>query len=144
MFNGEIDIVGIMLYREESKELGKSSDYLQALTDLIEQLKINKESFELEQKKKIEKLNKRRTNSISNQPVTLYFYERRLDNTITKKEYQAIEKKNSYEVIGCWRVRLSKTYDINTFTDIFKHEMWTDNENDELMEELLQRYDSTN
>jgi Na+/phosphate symporter len=141
MFGGTISITGIMLYIEYAESIGKSGDYIQALNDLIEKLRNDKEEFETEQKKKLEKLNKRRTNSISSEPVSLYYYERKMDNTIRKREYKAIEKKNSYELINCWRVRLSKNYDINRFTDMFKREMWTDTENDELMEELLSRYE---
>lgn len=141
MFGGTISITGIMLYIEYAESIGKSGEYIQALNDLIEKLRNDKEEFEAEQKKKLEKLNKRRTNSISSEPVSLYYYERKMDNTIRKREYKAVEKKNSYELINCWRARLSKNYDINRFTDVFKREMWTDTDNDELMEELLSRYE---
>jgi hypothetical protein len=140
MFDGTINITGIILYREEAIREGKSDDYIQALSDLIDKLKKNKDEFDAKQKEKLEKLNKRRNDSISSELVTVYHYERVLDNTIQKRSYLAVEKKNSYEVKNCRRARLSKKYDINKFTDILKHEMWTDNENDELMEELLEHW----
>lgn len=140
MHRGTIDITGLMLYRDKAKENGKSEDYIMALSDLIETLQESKEKYIEKQKKNLEKLNKRRTNSISSEPVTLYFYERKADGSISKKKYKAIEKKNSYELQDCWRNRLSKNYDINKFTDISHHEMWTDTENDKLMDELLEYY----
>lgn len=138
MYNGYIDICGIMLYRDEALEQGKSGDYISALDDLINILKKNKEIFEMKQKKNLEKLQKKRNDSISDSPVTLYFYKRRFDGSIEKRKFEAIEKKNSYELIDCWRKRLSKKYDINKYVDSSHNEMWTDNENDELMEELLE------
>ena len=140
MFNGNIDIAGIMLFRDEAKDQGKSEDYLMALSDLITILQENQEKHKCKQKSNLEQLQKRRNNSISSEPVILYFYERRADGTIKKQKFEAVEKKNSYEVKNCWRSRLSKNYDINKFTDCLHHEMWTDAENDELMEELLERY----
>jgi len=88
----------------------------------------------------IEKLNKRKTTAISSELVTVYLYERNIDGAIRKRAYKAIEKKNSYEVMDCWRSRLSKNHDINKYTDTLHHAMWTDAENDELMEELLAHY----
>lgn len=138
MYNGYIDICGIMLYRDEALEQGKSGDYISALDDLINILKKNKESFEMKQKKNLEKLQKRRNDSISDSPVTLYFYKRMYDGCIIKEKYEAVEKKNSYELKDCFRRRrLYKDSDINKYVDSSHNEMWTDNENDELMEELL-------
>lgn len=86
------------------------------------------------------KLSKKNTTAISSELVTVYLYERNIDGTIRKRAYKAIEKKNSYEVIDCWQSRLSKNHDINKYTDALHHAMWTDVENDELLEELLERY----
>lgn len=140
MYNGTIDITGIMLYRDKAEADGKSEDYITALSDLIAYLQSNQEEHRRQQNANFEKLNKRRTSSISTEPVTLYFYERRTDGSIRKQKYEAVEKKNSYEVKNCWKTRLSKHHDINKYVDILHHEMWTDAENDELMEELLARY----
>lgn len=140
MFNGNIDITGIMLFRDEAKAQGKSEDYIMALSDLIIILQENQEKHKCNQKANLEKLQKRRNSSISSEPVILYFYERRADGSIVKQKYEAVEKKNSYEVKHCWRSRLSKNNDINKFTDCLHHAMWTDTENDALMEELLERY----
>lgn len=136
---GYIDICEIMLYRDEALEQGKSGDYISALDDLINILKKNKESFEMKQKKNLEKLQKRRNDSISDSHVTLYFYKRMSDGCIIKEKYEAVEKKNSYELKDCFRRRrLYKDSDINKYVDSSHNEMWTDNENDELMEELLE------
>ena len=132
MFDGKIDITGIMLFRDEAKSQGKSEDYLMALSDLIVILQKNQENHKSKQKENLEKLNKRRNNSVSTEPVILYFYERRADGSIKKHMYEAVEKKNSYEVKSCWRSRISKNNDINKFTDCLHHAMWTDAENDEL------------
>lgn len=140
MFKGNIDIAGIMFFRDEAKSQGKSEDYLMALSDLITILQENQEKHKCKQKTNLEKLQKRRNNSISSDPVILYFYERRGDGSIVKQKYEAVEKKNSYEVKNCWRSRLSKNHDINKFVDCLHHSMWTDEENDTLMEELLEYY----
>ena len=92
------------------------------------------------EKANLEKLNKRKEKSKDSELITLYFYERRSDGFIIKNTYKAVEKKNSYEVKDCWRSRLSKNQVINKYTNTLHHAMWTDAENDELMEELLERY----
>lgn len=140
MINGTIDIVGLMLYRENAQENGKSEEYLLALSDLLNALQDNKAEYDNRKKANLEKLNKRKENSKDSELITLYFYERRADGSIIKNTYKAVEKKNSYEVKDCWRSRLSKNHDINKYTDTLHHAMWTDAENDELMEELLERY----
>lgn len=140
MVNGTIDITGLMLYKENAQDNGKSEEYLLALSDLINALQENKAEHDKQIKANLEKLNKRRENSTNSQFVTLYFYERRADGSIKKNAYEAVEKKNSYEVKECWRSRLSKNHDINKYTDTLHHAMWTDAENDELMEKLLERY----
>ena len=129
-----LSLADITSYREESIKCGKSEDYITALSDLIniiEQKTMSKETS-------IKKLN--RNASPAGEMVMVYHYCRNVDNSITKKAYNAISKKNSYEVKDCWRNRLSKNYDINKFGDCLHHDMWTDEENDTLMEEILERY----
>lgn len=140
MINGTIDIAGLMFYLENAQKNGKSKEYLLALSDLLNALQDNKAEYDNKKRVNLEKLNKRKESSKSSELTTLYFYERRADGTITKNTYKAVEKKNSYEVKGCWRSRLSKIHDINKYTDVLHHAMWTDTENDALMEELLERY----
>ena len=129
-----LNLADITSYREESIKCGKSEDYITALSDLIniiEQKTMSKETS-------IKKLN--RNAFPAGEMVTVYHYCRNVDNSITKRAYNAISKKNSYEVKDCWRNRLSKNYDINKFGDSLHHDMWTDEENDALMEEILKRY----
>lgn len=129
-----LSLADITSYREESIKCGKSEDYITALSDLIniiEQKTMSKETS-------IKKLN--RNASPAGEMVMVYHYCRNVDNSITKKAYNALSKKNSYEVKDCWRSRLSKNHDINKFGDCLHHDMWTDEENDSLMEEILERY----
>ncbi len=129
-----LSLADITSYREESIKCGKSEDYITALSDLIniiEQKTMSKETS-------IKKLN--RNASPAGEMVMVYHYCRNVDNSITKKAYNAISKKNSYEIKDCWRSRLSKNHDINKFGDCLHHDMWTDEENDALMEEILEKY----
>lgn len=129
-----LSLADITSYREESIKCGKSEDYITALSDLIniiEQKTMSKETS-------IKKLN--RNASPAGEMVMVYHYCRNVDNSITKRAYNALSKKNSYEVKDCWRSRLSKNHDINKFGDCLHHDMWTDEENDSLMEEILERY----
>lgn len=129
-----LSLADITSYREESIKCGKSEDYITALSDLIniiEQKTMSKETS-------IKKLN--RNASPAGEMVMVYHYCRNVDNSITKRAYNAISKKNSYEIKDCWRSRLSKNHDINKFGDYLHHEMWTDEENDALMEEILEKY----
>lgn len=129
-----LSLADITSYREESIKCGKSEDYITALSDLIniiEQKTMSKETS-------IKKLN--RNASPAGEMVMVYHYCRNVDNSITKRAYNAISKKNSYEIKDCWRSRLSKNHDINKFGDCLHHEMWTDEENDALMEEILEKY----
>ena len=129
-----LSLADITSYREESIKCGKSEDYITALSDLIniiEQKTMSKETS-------IKKLN--RNASPAGEMVMVYHYCRNVDNSITKKAYNAISKKNSYEIKDCWRSRLSKKHDIHHFGDCLHHDMWTDEENDALMEEILEKY----
>lgn len=132
--NKTLSLADITSYREESIKCGKSEDYITALSDLIniiEQKTMSKETS-------IKKLN--RNASPAGEMVMVYHYCRNVDNSITKRAYNAISKKNSYEIKDCWRSRLSKNHDINKFGDCLHHDMWTDEENDALMEEILEKY----
>lgn len=132
--NKTLSLADITSYREESIKCGKSEDYITALSDLIniiEQKTMSKETS-------IKKLN--RNASPAGEMVMVYHYCRNVDNSITKRAYNAISKKNSYEIKDCWRSRLSKNHDINKFGDCLHHDMWTDEENDALMEEILKKY----
>lgn len=129
-----LSLADITSYREESIKCGKSEDYITALSDLIniiEQKTMSKETS-------IKKLN--RNASPAGEMVMVYYYSRNIDNSITKRAYNAIRKKNSYEIKDCWRSRLSINHDINKFGDCLHHDMWTDEENDALMEEILEKY----
>lgn len=126
-----LSLADITSYREESIKCGKSEDYITALSDLIniiEQKTMSKETS-------IKKLN--RNASPAGEMVMVYHYCRNVDNSITKRAYNAISKKNSYEIKDCWRSRLSKNHDINKFGDCLHHDMWTDEENDAL---ILEKY----
>lgn len=101
------------------------------LINIIEQKTISKETS-------IKKLN--RNASPAGEMVMVYHYCRNVGNSITKRAYNAISKKNSYEIKDCWRSRLSKNHDINKFWDCLHHDMWTDEENDALMEEIWEKY----
>ena len=131
-----LSLADITSYREESIKCGKSEDYITALSDLIDII----EQKAISKATSIKKL--KRSTSPAGEMVMVYHYSRNIDNSITKRAYKAISKKNSYEVKDCWRSRLSKTYDINKFEDCLHHDMWTDEENDALMEEILERYNS--
>ena len=132
--NKILSLSDITSYREESIKCGKSEDYIAALSDLIDII----EQKTMFKETSIKKLNK--NTSPAGEMTTVYHYCRNVDNSITKKAYNAISKKNSYEVKDCWRNRLSKNYDINKFGDCLHYDMWTDEENDALMEEILERY----
>ena len=131
-----------MLLRRFSKITGDTEvtvdDIISAYNEIYDEILSDK--VEDSSAQMIKKLNKRNTTAISSELVTVYLYERNIDGTIRKRAYKAVEKKNSYEVKDCWRSRLSKNHDINKYTDTLHHAMWTDAENDELMEELLERY----
>lgn len=132
-----MNIEDILEYRDKAKVEGKCDEYIKALSDLYDYLK-NKE---LERRQSFRILEReRRTSESKSELISLYFYERNIDGSIRKSIYKAEEKANSYIVFNCWRVRLSKKHDINKYTDCLHHAMWTDAEDDELMEKLLDKY----
>ena len=132
-----MNIADILEYRDKAKSEKKSDEYIKALSDFYDYMK-NKE---LEQRQLFRNINRERRKSESKSEfVTLYFYERTTNGSIRKSIYKAEEKANSYIVFNCWRVRLSKKHDINKYTDFLHHAMWTDAEDDELMEKLLDKY----
>ena len=132
-----------MLLRKFSKMTGDTeitvNEIISASNEVYDDIMSNKGENTSTQLKKINK-KKNAAVDVDTESVTVYFYERTIDGTIRKRAYKAIEKKNSYEVMNCWRQRLSKNYDINNFSDALHHSMWTDAENDELMEKLLELY----
>ena len=131
-----------MLLRRFSKMTGDTEvtvdDIISASNEVYDEILSDKVEKQFSTNDK--EIKQKNTTAISSELVTVYLYERNIDGTIRKRAYKAIEKKNSYEVIDCWRSRLSKNHDINKYTDTLHHAMWTDAENDELMEELLERY----
>lgn len=128
----------ILKFKDRAKDENKSDEYITALSDFYKFVN----DKELEERKSLRELvRKKRRESVSNTKITkLYFYERKLDGTIRKTVFKAEEKASTYKVFNCWRVRLSKHHDINKYTDCLKHAMWTDVEDDELMEKLLEKY----
>lgn len=132
-----INIADILEYRDKAKIEEKSDEYIRALSDFYSYMK-NKELKQRESYRKL--VRERRKSESESELVTLYFYERTASGSIRKSIFKAEEKANSYIVFNCWRNRLSKNYDINKYTDCLHHAMWTDAENDELMEKLLDKY----
>lgn len=129
-----LSLADIASHREKSIKCGKSEDYIKALSDLIDIIE-QKATLKATNIKKL-----KRSASSAGEIVKVYYYSRNADNSITKRTYDAISKKSSYEVKDCWRRRLSKNDDINKFGDCLHHDMWTDEENDASMEEILERY----
>lgn len=132
-----MNIEDITKYRDKAKAEKKSDEYIKALSDFYNYMK-NKE---LKSRQSFREFNRERRKSESKSEfVTLYFYERKIDGSIKKSKFMAEEKANSYIVYDCWRVRLSKKHDINKYTDCLHHAMWTNVEDDELMEKKLNKY----
>ena len=141
MFDGKIDAFEIKEYLDKLKADGKNEEYLQMLADLRNVLEQEKEWWVSGQNTKIAEVKNGNDTCKNEELVVIYNYTRNADNTVSKWKFIATENEKDYIIKGdCWIPKVSKEK-MNQFTDMYRHEMWTDKENDKLMENVLKMYE---